>query len=213
MDNEIFGTDKVLEKIKEVEFDGTTYKIREMTLKHYLEFLDGRYETLTSIIELVNYCCSLSLRVAKLDDNGCMLVYFLFSAILDAQKPTDEVKESDYNYQIDYSYNVAKIMRYYNYKLNELYSMPHSVFMTLLNHLKILECEEDRRTMTISTAVESRGIKNSNVYSSFISNLNKTISTVINFRKTEKANLKAWRQYIGTASIKERLKEDESEVK
>ena len=184
-----------------------------MTLKHYLEFLDDRFETLTSIIELVNYCCSLSLQVAELDDNECMLVYFLFSAILDAQKPTGEVEESDYNYQIDYSYNVAKIMRYYNYKLDELYSMPHSVFMTLLNHLKILECEEDRRTMTISTAVESRDIKNSNVYSSFISNLNKTISTVINFRKTEKANLKSWRKYIGTASIKERLKEDESEVK
>ena len=212
MKNKIYGIEKVLMKQSKIEYNGKEYSIKEMNLKQYLSFLDGHYnaDELEKVLALVNECCNVTLELEKLVDDDYYLIYFLFNAVIDLQMSKDEVEESDYNYQIDYSYSVVKVMRYFNYKLEELYDMPHSIFMNILNHLKILECEEDMRKMSINTAIESRKIKESNVYSKFVSRLSKSIERVVKIKMTEKANLSKWRQYIGTDAIKKRL--DESEV-
>jgi len=212
MKNKIYGIEKVLMKQSKIEYNGKEYSIKEMNLKQYLSFIDGHYnaDELEKVLALVNECCNVTLELEKLVDDDYYLIYFLFNAVIDLQMSKDEVEESDYNYQIDYSYSVVKVMRYFNYKLEELYDMPHSIFMNILNHLKILECEEDMRKMSINTAVESRKIKESNVYSKFVSRLSKSIERVVKIKMTEKANLSKWRQYIGTDAIKKRL--DESEV-
>ena len=206
--SEIFGIDKVIERRKLIEFDDKIFNIREMNVLEYLKYTKDEYnaENIDSLIELVNDCCSTKFNILNIEDKDVYLIVFLFNSVIELQSDKDKEKiESDYEYNIDYSYYIARFMRYYSYKLEDVYKLSHRVFMELLGHIKAIEAEEDIRVIKIENAIKSASNKSSTAYSDFIRMLSDQIKRVINVRMTAKANLRQWRQFNGVNEIKKHL--------
>jgi len=208
MENKIFGMDSIIEKKAKVEFQGIEYEIKEMNVLHYLKFLKGEYNTenLEGVVDLVNDCSNKNYDMTSIEDADLYVIIFLFNAVIDLQTDKNaEEKVSDYNYQIDYSYNVAKVMKEFSYTLEYVYKLPHSVFVTLQNHLSTMETAEDIRTVRILTNMEARKIKGDTTFKDFIRGLHDNFKKVMNTKKTAKANAKAWKVFHGISEIKKEL--------
>lgn len=206
--SEIFGIDKVIERRKLIEFDDKIFNIREMNVLEYLKYTKDEYNTenIDSLIELVNDCCGTKFNILNIEDKDVYLIVFLFNSVIELQSDKEKEKiESDYEYNIDYSYYIARFMRYYSYKLEDVYKLSHRVFMELLGHIKAIEAEEDIRVIKIENAIKSMGNKSSTVYSDFIRMLSDQIKRVVNVRMTAKANLRQWRQFNGVNELKKHL--------
>ena len=202
---EITGVESILEKSIIID----DIKIKEMSVLHFLKYLNGEYaaENLESILELVFDCTGVKINLQSEAELEKLLVYF--HSILNLLKSDTETNESDYTYKLDYSFFIAKVMKWYSYSLESVYRLPYSVFSTLLNHITILEAEEDLR---MSAVVDNKlHLKNENTksnYTNFKNSLNEKIKSVINCTITEKANIKKWRQFNGLSDLKKELNKE-----
>ena len=205
--SEIYGVNTILEKSVVID----DVKIKEMRLIHFLKYLNKEYdlenlENIENIIELVFECSGKRIELADETIEGLLLY---FNAILQMIMGDNENKEKEYEYTIDYSYFVAKVMKWYSYNLQDVYRLPYSVFNTLLNHITVLEAEEDQRmSRVVDNQLNLKSESTKNNYTSFKDMLNEKIKSVINCTITEKANIKKWRQFNGLSDLKKEINKE-----
>ena len=205
--SEIYGFYKLKEKTQLID----NLLVTEMNVIEYLEMMIDSEINVDYILNLVNRrVAGLNLTYSDLEKEENLEKLLLYhSAILNLniQDKVETINE-DYEYKIDYSFYIAKFMKFYNYKLNEIYELPFSVFNNLLNHIKVIEAEEDFRN---SRVVDNHLLLNSEStksgYFEFKNSLNNTIKSVIECNLTEKGNLNKFRKIFGLNDLKKEVGE------
>jgi len=202
--SEIIGINSILEKSVVID----EIKVNEMTVLHFLKYMNEEYnldteeklDNIINVIDLVYDCTGVKMELT--DDNVEELLLY-YHAILNFLIPDSKSKESDYTYTLDYSFFIAKVIKWYSYNLEDVYKLPYSVFNTLLNHISVLEAEEDfRMSKVVDNQLNLRSDTTKGNYTAFKNDLSNKIKSVIDFNITEKANIKNWRKFHGIQDIK-----------
>ena len=204
MENKIIGIDSILEKTIVID----DIKIKEMSVLQFLKLLRGDYdfEEVNNITDLVFECTGIKIDIYENDENVEKLTLY-FNAILQMNNAEKTGKvDNDYNYRIDYSYFIARIMKSYNYKLEEVYRLPYSVFNTLLNHVTALEANADLRMSRVVDNGYSKNQDTQKNYTSTINRLSEIVKGVIDCTMTDEAEINKWKRRFGTKDIEKAVK-------